>query len=220
MIDGESTTCLLDNGAQLNFMTPAYALKQGFNIMSLDCLVKEAGGQQLPPINGLGGLFVKPVGFVLVNVQVPCVRGYNEGQIMIILDDPNMTDCPVILGKPMLFRVMQVIKESKITKLATPWASLCLSWLFGNVSACMAQLPLTNLANNSITPTSISQVVRVSNRIQIPPSGHKITHGKTGLILQGYKINVMTHGLQQRSPQLPLGIDVLSCYATLTTGSN
>ena len=73
VIDGESTTCLLDNGAQLNFMTPAYALKRGFNIMSLDRLAKEAGGQQLPPINGLGGLFVKPVGFVLVNVQVPCV---------------------------------------------------------------------------------------------------------------------------------------------------
>ena len=27
VIDGESTTCLLDNGAQLNFMTPAYALE-------------------------------------------------------------------------------------------------------------------------------------------------------------------------------------------------
>ena len=36
VIDGESTTCLLDNGAQLNFMTLAYALKRGFNIMSLD----------------------------------------------------------------------------------------------------------------------------------------------------------------------------------------
>ena len=41
--------------------------------MSLDRLAKEAGGQQLLPINGLGGLFVKPVGFILVNVQVPCV---------------------------------------------------------------------------------------------------------------------------------------------------
>ena len=73
VIDGEATTCLLDNGAQLNFMTPAYGLEQGFNIMSLDRLAKEAGGQQLLPINGLGGHFDKPVGFVLVNVQVPCV---------------------------------------------------------------------------------------------------------------------------------------------------
>ena len=104
----------------------------------------------MPPINGLGGLFVKPVGFVLVNVQVPCVRGYNEEQIMIVLDDPNMTDCPIILGTPTLFRVMQVVKESEITKLATPWATSCLSWLFGTVSACMAQIPLTDVANKVI----------------------------------------------------------------------
>ena len=37
-IDGELTTCLLDNGSQLNFMSPAYAIKRGLNIMSLDCL--------------------------------------------------------------------------------------------------------------------------------------------------------------------------------------
>ena len=138
VIDGESTTCLLDNGAQLNFMTPAYALQRGFNIMSLDRLAREAGGHRLPPINGLGGLFVEPIGFVLVNVQVPCVQGYNEDQIMIVLDDPNMKDCPVILRTPTLFQVMQVVKESEFIRLATPWATSRLSWLFGNVSACMA----------------------------------------------------------------------------------
>ena len=73
VINGETATCLLDNGAQLNFVTPAYALKQGFNIMSLDWLAKEAGGQKLPPINGLGGLFVKPIGFILVNVPTTVV---------------------------------------------------------------------------------------------------------------------------------------------------
>ena len=36
----------------------------------------------------------------------------------------------------------------------------------------------------------------------------------------GYKLNVMTHGLEKKSPQLPLGVEVLSSYATLTTGSN
>ena len=36
----------------------------------------------------------------------------------------------------------------------------------------------------------------------------------------GYKLNVMTHGLEKKSPQLPLGVKALSSYATLTTGSN
>ena len=74
MIDEELTTCLLDNGSQLNFMTPSYALKRGLNIMSLECLAEEADGA-LPPINCLRGGFVKPKGFVIVNVQVPCVKG-------------------------------------------------------------------------------------------------------------------------------------------------
>ena len=33
-------------------------------------------------------------------------------------------------------------------------------------------------------------------------------------------MNVMTHGLEKRSPSLPLGIDVQSAYAMLSTGSN
>ena len=33
-------------------------------------------------------------------------------------------------------------------------------------------------------------------------------------------MNVMTHGLEKRSPLLPLGVDVQSAYATLAVGSN
>ena len=35
-IDDELITCLLDNGAQLNFVTPEYAVKQGFQIFTLE----------------------------------------------------------------------------------------------------------------------------------------------------------------------------------------
>ena len=102
MIDGELTTCLLDNGSQLNFMTPAYEIKRGFDIMSLKCLAEESGGA-LPLINCLGGGFVIPKGFVIVNVQVPCVKGYNKEQIVIVMDDPNMKECPLLLGTPTIY---------------------------------------------------------------------------------------------------------------------
>ena len=91
--------------------------------MSLDCLVEESGGA-LPPINCLRGGFVKPTGFVMVNVQIPCVKGYNEDQIVIVMDDPNMKECPVLLGTPTIYHVMPVIKEIEINQLATPWALL------------------------------------------------------------------------------------------------
>ena len=66
----------------------------------------------------------------------------------------------------------------------------------------------------------MDKVVWVSSKFQISPFGCKAIHGRTGLLLMGYKLNMMTHGLEKKSLQLPLGVEVLSSYATLTTGSN
>ena len=134
LIDGELAACLLDNRAQLNFITPAYAHKWGMDIMSLDSLAHKVGGK-IPPILGIRGIMVKPEGFIMMNVQIPCVKGYNEDQIAIVMDDLGLKDCPVILGTPMIYRVMEVIKESEISKLAVPWASSRVSWLMIGVHA-------------------------------------------------------------------------------------
>ena len=122
LIDGELNNCLLDNGDQLSFITPAYAQERGMDIMSLDYLAQEIGGS-VPPIRGIGGISVEPVGFIMMNVKVPCVQGYDEDQIVIVMDDPGMAEWPVILGTPTIYRVMEVIKESEISKLAVPWTS-------------------------------------------------------------------------------------------------
>ena len=92
------------------------------DIMSLDRLAQEIG-ELLPLIAGMGGSLVEPTGFVLMNVKVPCVQGYNEDQVALVMDDPGMTECPVILGTSTLYWVMEVIKESEISKLAVPWSS-------------------------------------------------------------------------------------------------
>ena len=76
------------------------------------------------------------------------------------------------------------------------------------------------MANKLVAPLSVDEVVRVSHKCKIPPFGHKVIHGSVGLVLQGYRMNVMTHGLEKRSPLLPLGVDVQSTYTTLVAGSN
>ena len=90
--------------------------------MSLDYLAQEIGGS-VPSVRGIGSILVEPVGFLLMNVKVPCVQGYDEDQVAIVMDDPDMSECPVILGTPTLYHVMEVIRESGISKLAVPWAS-------------------------------------------------------------------------------------------------
>ena len=212
MINDELTTCLLDNGAQLNFITPAYAVERGMDIMSLDRLAQEIEGP-LPLIAGMGGSLVEPTGFVLMNVKVPCVQGYDEDQVALVMDDPGMTECPVILGTSTLYRVMEVIKESEISKLAVPWSSSRISWLMWDVAARLGQVVVNDVANKPIAPLDVDEVVRVASKCTVPPFGHKVIHGKVNLVLRGCRLNVMTHGLEKRSPSLPLGIDVQTAYS-------
>ena len=163
---------------------------------------------------------MEPVGFVMMNAKVPGVEGYDKDQIAIVMDDPGMTEWPVILGTPTLYGVMEVIKESEISKLAVPWASSRVSWLMRDVLAKLGQVVVNDIANKLITPLHVNEVVRVVSKCTVPPFGHKAIHGKVNLVLHGYKMNVMTHGLEKRLPSLPLGIDVQTVYATLADGIN
>ena len=189
------------------------------DIMSLESLAQEIGGK-IPPIVGIGGIMVKPEGFVMMNVQIFCVEGYNKDQIAIVMDDPGLKDFPVILGMPTIYRVMEVIKESEISELAVPWACSRVSWLMRAMHAQMSQLAVNDVANKSVAPLLVDEVVQVSHKCKVPPFSHKVIHGSVGLVLQGYRMNVMTHGLEKRSPLLPLRIDVQSAYTTLAMGSN
>ena len=82
------------------------------------------------------------------------------------------------------------------------------------------QVVMDDVANKPITPLDVDEVVRVASKCTVPPFGHKVIHGKVNLVLRGCRLNVMTHGLEKRSPSLPLGIDVQTAYTTLANGSH
>ena len=77
-----------------------------------------------------------------------------------------------------------------------------------DVQAKLGQVVMNDVANKPILPLNVDEVVRVTSKCTVPPFGHKAIHGKVNLVLHGYKMNVMTHGLEKRSPSFPLGIDV------------
>ena len=75
LIDDELTTCLLDNGAQLNFITPAYAQGRGMDIMSLDYLAREIGGP-IPPMSPVWLMTLETTSksvVVVGNLRLPCL---------------------------------------------------------------------------------------------------------------------------------------------------
>ena len=89
-----------------------------------------------------------------------------------------------------------------------------------DVTARLGEVVITDVANKPITPLDVDEVVRVASKCTVPPFGHKVIHGKVNLVLHGCRLNVMTHGLEKRSPSFPLGIDVQTAYATLANGSH
>ena len=89
-----------------------------------------------------------------------------------------------------------------------------------DVQAKLGQVVMNDVANKPILPLNVDEVVRVTSKCTVPPFGHKAIHGKVNLVLHGYKMNMMTHGLEKQLPSLLLGIDVQTVYATLADGSN
>ena len=72
---------------------------------------------------GLGNAYTRPLGYIVIWVQVDGVQGYDEDQIaLIILDLSNfVTQIPVILGTPTISRVINMMKEAEVDALAMSW---------------------------------------------------------------------------------------------------
>ena len=82
MIDGMKTTCLIDNGAQVNLVTPEFVKNRGLEVGSIQDLNDNDGYILL---SGLGEKITKPLGYVILRVQIPYVPSYDEDQVALVV---------------------------------------------------------------------------------------------------------------------------------------
>ena len=96
-INGESCMALLGNGAQVNAITPRYIKEHSLPVGPITDLM----GSEVTCI-GLGNAYTKPLGYVIIQVQVDGVQGYDKDQIALIIPDFSnfVVRVPVILGTP------------------------------------------------------------------------------------------------------------------------
>ena len=96
-INGESCTALLDNGAQVNTIMLKYVRDHSLQVGPIIDLI----GSKVTCV-GLGNAYTRPLGYVVIWVQVDGVQGYDEDQIALVTLD--LSSCavqiPVILGTP------------------------------------------------------------------------------------------------------------------------
>ena len=96
-INGESCMALLDNGTQVNTIMPRYVKEYSLQVGPITNLI----GSKVTCI-GLGNTFTRPLGYIVIWVQVDGVWGYDEDQIALVIPDLSnfATRVPIILGTP------------------------------------------------------------------------------------------------------------------------
>ena len=111
---------LLDNGAQINTITPRYVSNHSLQVGPITGLI----GAKVTCM-GLGNAYMRPLGYVVILVQVDRVQGYDEDQIALVMPDLSnfAAQIPVILGTPTISQVVNMMKEAEVDALAMLWAN-------------------------------------------------------------------------------------------------
>ena len=111
---------LLDNGAQINTITLKYLSDHSLLVGPITDLITT----KLACV-GLGNLYMRLLGYVVIWVQVDRVQGYDKDQIALVIPDLSnfAARIPVILGTPTICQVVNVMKEAEMDALAMLWAN-------------------------------------------------------------------------------------------------
>ena len=111
---------LLDNGAQVNTIMPKYINEHSLQVGPITNLM----GSKVTCV-GLGNAYTRPLGYVVIWVQVDGVWGYDEDQIALVIPDFSnfATRAPIILGTPTIGWVVNMMREAEMDAMATLWAN-------------------------------------------------------------------------------------------------
>ena len=117
---------LLDNGVQINTILLKYVSDHSLQVGPFTNLI----GAKVTCV-GLGITYTRPLGYIIIWVQVDRVQGYDEDQVaLVIMDLSNFaTWIPVILGIPTISQVINVMKEVEVYALLMPWANARVAYL-------------------------------------------------------------------------------------------
>ena len=121
----------MDDGSQINSITPAYAKSLDLVIGPLEELAGDLMGR---PIQGIGGVCTSAIGYVVFRAQIEGILSYDEEQVALVVDDSSYfaRKVPVILGTPTLHRVVKCMKESEMESAPPEWNNVRLGYEIHN----------------------------------------------------------------------------------------
>ena len=227
ILDGIRTRVLVDNGARVNSVMPAYVHQHNLGVHPISELDHSLNpyGDHIPLV-GLGGGQAELVAFTLMRVQIEGMPHYDEHQVLFILDDPSAfsTRIPVILGTPTINRVVQTMKETEMHNTPAEWqmARVAYEWAQG-LQFRRASLGerLKFLTNTAEDPLDLDENVLLTDKCTIPSLQSIIAHGHTQrMMMMGNRLNIMTQApYPEDKADLPNGLYIMRTYTELKDGS-
>ena len=158
------------------------------------------------------------------------IAGYDEDIIfLVVADEYDFSRCmPLVVGMCTLGRIINVIKESEIDRLSTPWAIARTSSF---LSRCETAVSSTDGTGGALTEAEnlvgkeINDPVLMRESLKLGLFQMEILEGKTKLLL-GESAHMMVTPLKSGEAQqsgvwpIPPGLHVLHAYTRLKMGSN
>ena len=205
---------LLDNGAHINTIMLKYVSDHSLQMGPITDLL----GTKVTCV-GLGNAYMRPLGYIIIWVQVDGIQGYDKDQIaLVILDLSNFVAwIPVILGTPTISWVVNVMKEAEIDTLAMPWVNARVAHLLP-VCRMMAIKVGDDTAEES-SSDDYDQVLFTQNVETIDAFSSHMVPVKVGRAYTRECINIMVEAFWTEDGSLPQGLTVQYTYTELRQGS-
>ena len=213
-INGESCMALLDNGVQVNTITPKYVKEHSLPVG----LITNLMGSKVTCI-GLGNTYTRPLGYIIIWVQMDGVQGYDEDQIALIIPDFSnfAIRVPVILGTPTIGQVVNVMREVEMDALAMPWVNARVAHLLAIRRMTLVEVGIDQeegCKTDQDSPLMYTQKVETLE----PFSSHVIPMKMMEVYL-GEHLIIMLQALHTQDGTLPPGITMQNMYTELRKGS-
>ena len=206
---------LLDMGANVNMITPECVVALGLQMGPLMDLC-EGGITINQPFNYEG----RPIGYVIMNVQIEGISSYNEDQVALVAHSSAKFahHIPIILGTPTTDRAIKTLKESEIDKLATPWACVRKSTLLQAATTRVAAVR-ADVTTKPINITGYEEPVHLLAVEVVEPFETLVVKARTKITFTTGHLCCSTLAMDSKDGTLPPGLVVTGAYTVLKRGS-
>ena len=162
---------------------------------------------------------------MIARLQVREVAGYDEDVVFLVVPDGSNfgKQVPIVIGTCTLVRVINVIKESEMDQISTPWSTVRLAQLLSR-RVVTEGTPLEG-EGRAGTPekNEVDTVVEMGSSVLVGPFQTEILEGKISQApMCDAHVMVTPAGRaelkQDGGHQLPPGLQVLHTYTTIMAG--